>query len=379
MTGVAPRIVYLSLETLRPGQASHTHVRIIADGLASAGLPTCLIAQELTPGTRSASRLARFTGYLTLSLRALAALRCADLAYVRAHPAALPFSWLARLWGKPVVHEVNGRTADLGVSYKLPNWITTTLSAAQTIQYKWAAALVVVTPGLKDWLGATIGRSERVHLVPNGADGTTFTPEAKGGPKIEGDYALFFGGLVAWHGVDTMLAAVNSPAWPAGLRLVIAGDGQCGPALRKAAARDARIFAPGYLPKPELAGLAANAFAILCPIEAHGARDEGGVAPLKLFEGMAAGRPVVVTDLPFQAELVREQGCGLVVPPADPTALAEALVTLLRNRSDADAMGRRGRSAIETRYDWRFRVADTVDLLRDIAERSPSAPSPRIG
>ncbi|KUL94122.1 hypothetical protein DK26_20755 [Bosea sp. WAO] len=365
----APRVLYLSLETLRPGQASHTHVRTIADGLGANGLPTRLIAQELPDGAPPDSRIGRMLRYVSLTLRALAALKSTDIAYVRAHPAALPFSFVARLLGKPVVHEVNGRTADIGVSYGLPGWVTAGLNWVQIVQYRSAAAVVAVTPGLKAWLAAILGRDETLHLIPNGADGALFQPAAPGGPQIDGDYALFFGGLVAWHGVDTMLAAVRQPAWPAELRLVVVGDGQLAPRVRQAAAADPRILALGYLPKTELAGLAARAFTVLCPIEPHGARDEGGVAPLKLFEGMAAGRPVIVTELPFQADLVRRHGCGLVIPTADPVALAEAAATLVRDRTSADAMGGRGRTAVETLYDWRFRVADTVAMLRNLVVR----------
>lgn len=366
----APRVLYLSLETLRPGQASHTHVQTIAKGLDAAGLPTRLIAQELVEGAPPDSKIGRLLRYAALSLRALAALRTVDIAYVRAHPAALPFSLAARLLGKPVVHEVNGRTADIGVSYGLPSWVTSGLNAVQTAQYRWAAGLVAVTPGLKTWLAAMLGRDDTLHLVPNGADGALFRPDAPGGPQIGGDYVLFFGGLVAWHGVETMLAAVGQPAWPAGLRLVVAGDGQLGPQLRQAAAADPRILALGYLPKTELAGLAGRALAILCPIEPHGARDEGGVAPLKLFEGMAAGRPVIVTELPFQADLVRRHECGLVIPTAAPAALAAAAASLVRERAAADAMGQRGRTAVETIYDWRYRVADTVAIMRELVSQT---------
>lgn len=365
----APCVVYLSLERLRPGQASHTHVRIIADGLAAADLPTRLIAHEAAEGAAPDSRLRRLARYVTLSFRALAALPSADIAYVRAHPAALLFSFIARLLGKPVVHEVNGRPADIGVSYGLPRWTTAVLSSFQIAQYRWAAGLVAVTPGLKTWLAAVTGRSDNLHLVPNGADGTVFRPDAAGELPIAGDYVLFFGGLVAWHGVDAMLASARLPAWPSDVRLVIAGDGQRSPEVQSAAEADSRIVAPGYLPKAALAGLAARALAILCPIERHGARDEGGVAPLKLFEGMAAGRPVIVTDLPFQADLVREHDCGLVIPAAAPASLATAVAALARDKEAADAMGKRGRIAIETQYDWRFRVTDTVTLLRDLTNK----------
>jgi len=364
-----PRILYLSLEALRPGQAAQTHVRIIADGLNAAGLRTRLVAQETADSRAPAAPLLRLASYLTLTVKALLALRNADIAYVRAHPAALAFALGARLLGKPVIHEVNGRTTDLGVTYNLPSWVTAGLNWAQLAQYRWAAALVAVTPGLKAWLDLTLGRRETVALIPNGADGSLFRPDAPGGPKVDGAFALFFGGLVAWHGIDTILAAVRHEAWPARVRLVIAGDGQRGAQVRDAAMDDPRIAALGYLRQEDLAGLAARALAILCPIDSHGARDKGGVAPLKLFEGMAAGRPVIVTDLPFQADLVRNVGCGLVIAPGDAAGLANAVAVMAADPAAADAMGCAGRQAIETDHDWRFRVVETIALIHAVTDR----------
>ncbi|MFX7739896.1 hypothetical protein ABTJ99_21275, partial [Acinetobacter baumannii] len=81
------------VEPLVPGQGPHTHVRIVADGLAATGLPTILVAQEVAPGARK-SMLFRLWLYTRLTLLALARLMGSDIAYVRAHPAALPFAWL---------------------------------------------------------------------------------------------------------------------------------------------------------------------------------------------------------------------------------------------------------------------------------------------
>ncbi|TCR70053.1 glycosyltransferase family 4 protein [Bosea sp. BK604] len=364
--GRAPRVVYFSLERLRPSQASYTHVHVIAGGLEAEGVPTRLVAVKAGAEQPSRSRLGRLASYVNLTWRALRALNDADIAYLRAHPAAIVFSLIARLRGKPVIHEVNGRTEDIGVTYRLPKGVTQLLNALQIVQYRWAAGLIAVTPGLQDWLASLLGSDAKLHLVPNGADGKRFHPAATGGPVIEGQYALFFGGLVAWHGIDTMLAALRHQDWPEGIKLVIAGDGPGGPEVRAAARHETRLIAPGYLPSSELAGLAARAFVILCPIDNHGSRNLGGVAPLKLFEGMASGRPVIATDLPFQAELVRAHQCGLVIPPADPAALAGAVRTLVGDAHLADDMGRNGRRAVETEFDWRYRVTDTVAVVRGV-------------
>ncbi len=365
-----PKVVYLCLESLQPGQAAATHVHAIAGEL---GLPVVLFASHAKPDEPRRSAFQRLSDYTRLSWQALTALRRADIAYVRAHPAALAFSAGAWLLGKPIVHEVNGRTADIGISHGLFPIATRLLTWIQHRQYRAASALVAVTPGLQRWLRETIGSKADVRLIPNGADSRQFTPSAAGGPSIAGDYAFFFGGLVAWHGVDTMLSAVADARWPSGVKLVVAGHGPGRASVTAAADRDRRVMALGYLPKSDIAGLAARALVNLCPIESHGRREEGGVAPLKLFESMASGRPVIASDLPYQADVVRDAACGLVFPAADPTALATVVAQIAADRTEAAAMGARGRRAVEMQYDWRYRAAETAALLIECCTSPPSA------
>ncbi|MCR4523808.1 MULTISPECIES: glycosyltransferase family 4 protein [Bosea] len=371
--GTRPKVVYLCLESLQPGQAAATHVHAIANNL---GLPVALFAVHAKADEPRRSALRRLSDYARLSWQAFIALRRADIAYVRAHPAALAFSTGARLLGKPIVHEVNGRTADIGVSHGLLPIATRLLTWIQHRQYRTASMLVTVTPGLQSWLRETIGSKIDVRLIPNGADSEEFKPGAVGGPTIAGDYAFFFGGLVAWHGVDTMLSAISDPSWPPNVKLVVAGHGPGLASVRAAAEHDQRVIALGYLPKPDIAGLAARALVNLCPIERHGRREEGGVAPLKLFESMASGRPVIASDLPYQAEVVRDNACGLVFPSANPVALAGAVAQVAADRTEATTMGARGRRAVEMQYDWRYRAADTAALLIECCPPLPSAVHP---
>ncbi len=79
------------------------------------------------------------------------------------------------------------------------------------------------------------------------------------------------------------------------------------------------------------------------PLQRHGNYDRA--VPTKLVEAMAAGRPVVASDLGRMGAIVRDAGCGLVVPPADPRAHAAALGRLLSDDGDAARMGAAGREA----------------------------------
>src|SRR4249920_624180 len=115
----------------------------------------------------------------------------------------------------------------------------------------------------------------------------------------------FFGSLTRWHGIETMIAAIDNDEWPADVDLIIVGDGQLSAMVREAAGRNPRTQALPSVNQETLAGYIRGAAMGLVPINSVGDRGRFGVSPLKLYETLACGTPVVVTEFAEQAELVR--------------------------------------------------------------------------
>ena len=86
----------------------------------------------------------------------------------------------------------------------------------------------------------------------------------------------------------------------------------------------------------------------------------------KLFEYMAAGLPVIVADMPGWRWIADDLGCGIAVDALDPEALAAAIEHLLTHPHEAEEMGRRGRAAVEARYNWNAEVDRLLALYREL-------------
>ena len=94
--------------------------------------------------------------------------------------------------------------------------------------------------------------------------------------------------------------------------------------------------------------------------------------PIKLFEYMAAGIPVIASDFPLWRRIIGEAGCGLLVDPQDPLAIARAIEYLLTHDAEAEAMGRRGRQAACKLYNWESEERVLLKFYSHLLQTDPS-------
>jgi hypothetical protein len=121
----------------------------------------------------------------------------------------------------------------------------------------------------------------------------------------------------------------------------------------------------GWIDRTGIARLMANACAGLVVL--HPNRCFVDAYPIKMFEYMAAGLPVVASDFPLYREILEDGRCGCLVPPADPAALARAIEWIFDHPAEAREMGEHGRRRVERLYNWQVEREKLVSLYRRLA------------
>ncbi len=363
-------IAYLTLQATREGQAAHAHVHEIVDGLRTLGWTVDLYEPSYA-SARLPGILGRLAEFRRVQRRLLARLDRYDAVYVRAHFFALTTSRAARRRGVPVVQECNGPYDDLFTAWPAARFARRLLTGWQREQYRDATAVVAVTPELAEWTAREGGR-DKATVIPNGANTDLFRPGLEALPTLPADYVIFFGALATWQGIPTLLDATRDAAWPRDVPLVIAGDGALRSEVERAAADDPLVRYVGALSYEHAARAVANSIASLI-VKDSPAHVRSGLSPLKLYESMAAGVPVVVSDLPGLADAVTACYCGTVVPAGDSSAVAQAVAALTADHEKARALGASGRSTAVAQHSWRARAEATADTLLAAIDRTALA------
>jgi glycosyltransferase involved in cell wall biosynthesis len=352
------RLCYFALDVPHRGQASFVHIGQIVRNLRERGWQIDLYAPDPSTGGEQPSLIWRLLAYAQVTVRTLLGLRNYDAVYIRAHFLAWPITITAGWYNLVILQEVNGAYIDVVVSYPWLKPSARLIAWLYRSQWHRSDHVLPVTRELAQWLREE-GIDRPITVVSNAADTTLFRPLARAASQ---PFVVFFGGLTRWYGVDLMIDAVRCAAWPAGVEIVVIGRGAQESDIIAAEKAGAPIRWLGYRPNEQIPQLIAGAIAGLVPATNPAGRASTGVLPLKLYETLACGLPAIVTDLPGQADLVREGRCGLVIAP-DAVALASAVAYLRSHPDEAQAMGERGADLVVAAHSWGARAADVDAIL----------------
>ena len=248
-----------------------------------------------------------------------------------------------------------------------------------------ADAVMTICHGLRDDLIARGYPENRIGVMPNGVDLNLFgTPTPRDAALARelacgaGPVIGFIGSFYDYEGLDDLIAAMPSLVrqQPAA-KLLLVGGGPLESALRAQAEASpvaSSIRFVGRVPHDQV-----ERYYSLCDVMTYPrkrSRLTDLVTPLKPLEAMAQERIVAASDVGGHRELITDGLTGVLFPPDDPEACADALATLLARSGEWPAMRAVARAHVAAHHDWKRNVLRYQDVYQALLEPSGKARVP---
>ncbi|MDH3513558.1 MAG: glycosyltransferase family 4 protein [Gammaproteobacteria bacterium] len=263
--------------------------------------------------------------------------------------------------------------------HREPSWRERRKLAALTRReefvYRRARGLLVLTPLLLEDIRSAYGVDTPAVVVPDGVDlemtGTLDTAPPRNDPPV----LLYLGSLHPWKGIDTLIEAMVHLKQPARLRIVGGND-------RRIAELQAHAGRLGVADRVEFSGpclpgkryeIIQQADICLLPL-APTSIGSRYTSPLKLFEYLALGKPVVVSNLPSMRAVLEDGTHALMAASGEPAAFAAAIGRLLANPSLRLQLGQAARAHARN-FGWTQRAISIRDFLAGELAHEPHKPT----
>lgn len=237
--------------------------------------------------------------------------------------------------------------------------------------YRRANHIIVLAEGAISYLVERGVSRERISFIPNGVHPDHFVPrlsreEARGVYGFEKYTVIYTGAHGPANALHVIIEAADLLRDETGIEFVLVGDGPCKIELQHRAQQlklpNLRFMNPvSKIEVPDLLAAADAAVITLKNIRLF----TYGVSPNKLFDYMAAGKPVICAVPGDMARMVDDSACGVVVPPENGAALAEKVRMLTSLPEDKrKEMGLRGQTLVFERYSRRELARQLINILR---------------
>lgn len=266
---------------------------------------------------------------------------------------------LARELKIPHILEVNAPLSEEHARHR-GSAFAQTIRAAERRILAAADQVISVSEPLKQWIVGMGINADRVTVVPNGVNLKRFnTPAGDVRSRLGLDdrpVVGFVGTLKSWHGTAALIRAIGLMARERGAdnapHLLIVGDGPQRERLEEVAREDSitdLTTFTGMVPHDEMISYITAMDIAIAPYDAM---PDFYFSPLKLFEYMAAGRPIIAAGIGQIEECIRDGETGLLYPPGDIPALARTIGHLLDDPERARALGHAALAEARTHRSW---------------------------
>ena len=292
---------------------------------------------------------------------------------------ALPAVYAARRLKKPMVFEVRDLWPELPIAVgaiKSP-FIKKASKWLELFAYKNADHVVALSPGMAKGVVRSGYSSDRVHVIPNSCDINFYqVPEGEGKKVLKSHPELQGGPLVLYAGTLGLVNGVGYLVDIAGallkmdpaVRFLIVGDGKEQNKIEEKAANvgvlGKNLWMMPPVPKSEMPPLLS--VATICTSLVVDLPEMWNNSANKFFDTLASGRPIMINHEGWQADLIREAGVGLVVPPTDATQAAKKLHGFL---SESNRVRNAGQAAFHLGK-TRFNRDDLAGELLGVLQKS---------
>lgn len=225
----------------------------------------------------------------------------------------------------------------------------------------------VLFPCTKNGINIFENRAKRVVILSNAVMLEEMTAPQQEVQK-SGDTICCTGSLTYQRGITHLIRAAHQ----AGVKLILAGQYSSEEYRRELEAMPeySCVEYLGYIGRQELAQVYTRSSIGMSTILNVGQYASLDNFPTKVYEYMAAGLPVIVSDYPFMRRSVQQDDFGIAVDPADVQAVAQAIRTILSDPQRAQQMGENGRQAVLQKYNWDIELKKLLELYGSLSEQN---------
>ena len=295
---------------------------------------------------------------------------------------------IKKLWKSKLVFEMNGISLD---EVRLIEEQSTTgekghrnaqikfLGYLENFVIRKADAVIAVTQGIKDYLINHGMDKNKVWVIENGANTELFKPikdsnvlkKLKNRLRINDDenVVVFIGNLAPWQGVEYLIhAAPLIVEEMQKTKFLIVGDGMLKgklESLSKELNMEHSILFTGTIPYENVPNYINISDVCVAPF-IRTRNESMGLSPLKIYEYLACGKPVVASNIKGVGDLLESSNSGIPVIPDNPNELAKAIIKLLKDKQLREQIGKNGREIAVNNYSWENTAKKTMEVLESI-------------